>query len=439
LPFLAFPCSALFPQSIEGKGNDTKYEQNWEAIMKRRYLLLLFLLVLVTSIVGGTFFWNHYPNGFSLQSPASRAYTYYTVKDSRGFVLARALRGENGQPVGHLQTLLPLGDGFGLSGSDAVISLQVSPDGQYLAIDGNRDHGEQVWMYDIQQSHISLLPAAVSGNFLRWLPGGNGHTFLYRPMSPMGPTAPLDNGTWNPGLWIVDSASGVQKNISLGVPSADIVDAVPSPDGSRIVYSLSAGLGQGSETYLMNSDGSARSLLFNATGLESIAGLFTWSPDGTRIAYERLEDSPAPFRPAGLWTMNSQGSQQQRLADVDGGHGYMPAWSPDGQKLAFVVRTNSSDRQADTQMQALQSAIGVYNFQNSQSHIVASSAQTGFPLNSNPTWSANSAQVIFTALNPINRDLGGSPRYWSASVNGPSGEAQVVPLTPAISHVVAWE
>jgi Tol biopolymer transport system component len=439
LPFLAFPCSALFPQSIEGKGNDTKYEQNWEAIMKRRYLLFLFLLVLVTSIVGGTFFWNHYPNGFSLQSPASRAYTYYTVKDSRGFVLARALRGENGQPVGHLQTLLPLGDGFGLSGSDAVISLQVSPDGQYLAIDGNRDHGEQVWMYDIQQSHISLLPAAVSGNFLRWLPGGNGHTFLYRPMFPMGPTAPLDNGAWNPGLWIVDAASGVQKNISLDVPSADIVDAVPSPDGSRIVYSLSAGLGQGSETYLMNSDGSARSLLFNATGLESIAGLFTWSPDGTRIAYERLEDSPAPFRPAGLWTMNSQGSQQQRLADVDGGHGYMPTWSPDGQKLAFVVRTNSSDRQADTQMQALQSAIGVYNFQNSQSHIVASSAQTGFPLNSNPTWSANSAQVIFTALNPINRDLGGSPRYWSASVNGPSGEAQVVPLTPAISHVVAWE
>ena len=361
------------------------------------------------------------------------------MKDSRGFVLARALRGENGQPVGHLQTLLPLGDGFGLSGSDAVISLQVSPDGQYLAIDGNRDHGEQVWMYDIQQSHISLLPAAVSGNFLRWLPGGNGHTFLYRPMFPMGPTAPLDKGTWNPGLWIVDAASGVQKNISLDVPSADIVDAVPSPDGSRIVYSLSAGLGQGSETYLMNSDGSARSLLFNSTGLESIAGLFTWSPDGTRIAYERLEDSPAPFRPAGLWTMNSQGSQQQRLADVDGGHGYMPAWSPDGQKLAFVVRTNSSDRQADTQMQALQSAIGVYNFQNSQSHIVASSAQTGFPLNSNPTWSANSAQVIFTALNPINRDLGGSPRYWSASVNGPSGEAQVVPLTPAISHVVAWE
>jgi Periplasmic component of the Tol biopolymer transport system len=410
--------------------------------MKRSYPILLLILCLVTGVVGGAFFWRHSPFGFSLRLPTAENYVYYTVKDTRGFVLARAHKGEDGQPVGALQTLLPLGHGFGLASTDAIISLQQSPDGKYLAIDGNRDHGEQVWIYDVQQSRITYKPSAVMGNFLRWLPAGNGHTFLYRPMFPLGPAAPLDHNSWNPGLWTVDAASGAHQNIDLGVPAANIIDAVPSPDGSRIVYSLGSGLGQGSDTYVMHSDGSARTHLFRADGLESITGLFTWSPDGSRIAYERLADSPAPFRPAGLWSMSSQGGQQQRLADVDGGHGYLPAWSPDGKKLAFVLRTNTHDPQADLRAQALQSAIGVFDFQRHQARVVASAAQTGVQLNIAPAWSADSQKVIFTALNPANRDLGGTPRYWSVSwrpQDSQADQAQVMPLSPVYSHIVAWE
>ena len=366
------------------------------------------------------------------------AYIYYTLKQSTGFVLARALRGSSGQPLSDPQPVARFSDGFGLAESDSVLNMQLSPDGRYLEIDGTRDHGEQVWMYDTQQMSMNLTPAYVLGNFLHWMPGGTGHTFLYRPMFPMGPSAPMDGNGWNPGLWEVDAATGAHINIDIHVPSAYLIDAASSPDGSRIIYSTTAGLGMGSDTWLMNRDGSGMIHLFNNPGgAQSIAALFSWSPDGKTIAYERLSDSPTPFLPAGLWIMNTTGGQQNRLADADGGHGYAPVWSPDSHKIAFVVRTNVGDLQADLQMQSLQSAVAIVDVTTRQSWIAASGHQTGTQLNYNPSWVADSTSVTFTASNPVNRVLGGMPRYWSARVLGPLMQPAVSPLTPVLTHIIA--
>lgn len=405
----------------------------------RRVSIALVSLLLVTVIAT---FWiqgNYKAHSQSnIGSASSFAYLYYTIKDPKGFMLARALKGANGQPVGRLEPLTLLGNDFGLSASDSVATLQLSPDGRYLAIDGISDHGEFVWVYDTQRMTISFVPAHVTGNFLHWLPGGNGHTFLYRPMFPLGPDAPMNANGWNPGLWEVNAATGAFTNIDIHVPSAYLIDAASSPDGSRIIYSTTAGLSLGSDTWLMNTNGSNRIHLFHsAGGAQSITGLFAWSPNGTHIAYEQLSDSSTPFLPAGLWVMNSQGGQQRRLATTDGGHGFMPAWSPDSSKIAFVVRTNVGVRAADELSQSLQAAIGVADIQTSRSWVVVSSQQTGMQLNINPHWTANSASITFTALNPINEVVGGSPRYWSARVAGPTMRPSVVPLTPPLSHIIA--
>lgn len=365
-------------------------------------------------------------------------YVYFTLKQPDGFVLARAPRGTSGQPLGNPQPIAHFSNEFGLQESDSVLSMQLSPDACYLAIDGNGDHGEQVWIYNTQRMTLNLTPAAVMGNFLHWLPGATSHIFLYRPMFPLGPSAAIDGNRWNPGLWQVDAATGAHKNIDISVPSAFLVDAAASPDGSHIVYSTSAGQGMSSDIWMMNSDGSGQTHLFHTgSGVQSIAGLFAWSPDSKTIAYERLSDSPTPFLPAGLWVMNSLGSQQRRLADTDGGHGFAPAWSPDSRSIAYVVRTNTNSRIANQDTQALQSAIAVVDVATGRSRMVASSAQTGMQINANPQWTADSSTVTFTSSNPINRVLGGSPRYWSARVSGAQAHVRVAPLSPAISHVIA--
>jgi len=366
------------------------------------------------------------------------SYLYYALKQSGGYMLARAAKGSDEQPLGMPQPVAQFGNGFGQQESDVIFSMQLSPDGRYLAVDGTQDHGEQVWIYNIQLHQLELRPAFVMGNFLHWLPGVSSHTFLYRPMFPLGPDAPQDSNGWNTGMWEVDAATGAITNIDIHMPSAFLVDAAPSPDGSRIVYSTSQGLGMGSDTWMMNGDGSHVTHLFSKPGgARSIAGMFAWSPDGTSIAYERLSDSSTPFLPAGLWLMNTNGLQQRYLADTDGGHGFALSWSPDGRRIAYVLRTNTGDRPADFSAQSLQSAIAVVDVSTGRSWVVASQVQTGKQISANPLWTANGSKLTFTAYNPFNLVLGGSPRYWSAQVRDQPSQPQVIPLTSSLLRIAA--
>jgi WD40-like Beta Propeller Repeat len=445
-----------YPEEFAGKRMKKEgypmFWRTWRNKRPRRWLIVGALLLLL--IVGGAAVYfirnqsaNHpiatlggtaTPGTGCSQGRNSSGFVYFTLKQATGFVLARAPRGTSGQPLGVPQPIAPFGNGFGQLESDGVLSMQLSPDACYLAIDGNADHGEQVWIFDTQHLTLNLRPAGVMGNFLHWLAGATGHTFLYRPMFPLGPPISVGGNGWNPGLWLVDAATGMYKNIAISVPSALLVDASSSPDGSHIVYSTSAGQGMGSDTWMMNSDGHNQTHLFHTqTGAQSITGLFAWSPDGKSVAYELLSDSPTPFLPAGLWVMNSHGSQQRRLADTDGGHGFAPVWSPDSRSIAYVVRTNTNSRAANQDSQALQSAIAIVDVASGRSTMVATPAQTGLSINANPQWSADSSTLIFIAYNAFNRVLGGSPHYWSAHFGRARTHAILSPLSSGISHVVA--
>ncbi|HET8912324.1 MAG TPA: hypothetical protein VFN23_12710, partial [Ktedonobacteraceae bacterium] len=74
-------------------------------------------------------------------------FTYSVMKQQNGFVLMRAARGANNQPISAPQKVADFTDSFGQFYTDSVISMQISPDQQYLAISGSRDYGEELWIY----------------------------------------------------------------------------------------------------------------------------------------------------------------------------------------------------------------------------------------------------------------------------------------------------
>lgn len=376
--------------------------------------------------------------------PASGAvitgsYLYYVLKGPDGFTIARAREGTNHQPLEAPHSLVAFSDAFGQTTADAVLSLQLSPDGRYLAIDGTRSDCELVWILDTRALTLSREPATASGTFLHWLPGASA-AFLFRPMFPLGPDASPVNGIWQPGLWKVDAATGQHTNLDIHMASAFLVDAIVSPDEKRIIYSTTTGIGEGSTIWSIDSDGRGQTRLLQLTDLpQSIAGMFSWSPNGQMLAYERLADSPTPFLPASVWTMNSDGSHQHYLAEGDGGHGFALSWSPTGKAIAFVSRTNLTADLANLRAQSLESAVEIVDVNSGKVNSLAGPVQTGMQINTNPVWSADGSHITFLAFNPLNPEFGGSPRYWSVG----AGDAQITPdavlLTTPLMHVVAFQ
>jgi Tol biopolymer transport system component len=104
-----------------------------------------------------------------------------------------------------------------------------------------------------------------------------------------------------------------------------------SPLGDRILYQTGHFNG---DTYVANLDGSGATLLASP-GIQA-----EWSPDGTRIAFERTAPNPSGTYPISLviFIANADGSGQRQLTfPADGTiNDTSPAWSPDGTQLVFV-------------------------------------------------------------------------------------------------------
>jgi Tol biopolymer transport system component len=151
---------------------------------------------------------------------------------------------------------------------------------------------------------------------------------------------------WSPdgGQIAYVTDEGGEPNISVissagGAPTELTHDTMPdfdpswSPDGSKIVYAAypeRCSLGTPTCTkdiYVMDADGGSPVELtkgFNQDGEPS------WSPDGTRIVFDR-----GTGQDYDVFVMNADGSELRRLTTAPG-LDINPVWSPDGRSIMFT-------------------------------------------------------------------------------------------------------
>ncbi|HUO56104.1 MAG TPA: hypothetical protein VMU27_01570 [Candidatus Paceibacterota bacterium] len=83
--------------------------------------------------------------------------------------------------------------------------------------------------------------------------------------------------------------------------------------------------------YIMNADGTEAKMLADCLQIECYP---SWSPDGTKIAFQRTEDG------ASIYVISSDGSNLQRISQSNPSSDVRPSWSPDGTEILYNRVTN---------------------------------------------------------------------------------------------------
>jgi len=160
-----------------------------------------------------------------------------------------------------------------------------------------------------------------------------------------------------------------------------------SPDGQQIAFFSTRDDPLNDEVYVMNADGSNVRRLTNDPSDDAN---MTWSPDGTRIAWETNREGDFD-----IWIMNADGSDPQPLT-VDPADDEWPAWSPDGTKIAF-----DTFRDGDREIYVINvDGSGLTNLTN----------DPGF--DSAPAWSRDGTRIAFSS------DRSGGVDIWVMDADG---------------------
>jgi uncharacterized protein (TIGR03437 family) len=174
-------------------------------------------------------------------------------------------------------------------------------------------------------------------------------TRTYNQSTAVNLTAPQISGTSTFWKWQLDGVDYVQSNLATvtmntsHTVTALYISSEPTPTPTPVpgagaqpiaFVKPASGTGSASDIFLTNTDGTNVVNISNAAGEDLLPA---WSPDGSRLAYTcHRQPDGSPGGPDRICLRNADGTGLVVLSNTLA-QDNSPAWSRDGQKIAFVT------------------------------------------------------------------------------------------------------